>query len=107
MRITPSMSGAESTPRRGNLRQEMQAAIAETVGLFLIFIVAITGRDHFGDGVKTFLIVLTIIVGGLGAVGGVLFLRRGAGVAEGRMMRLALSSWMIFAGGYSIVHVLS
>jgi len=83
------------------------AAVAETVGLFLIFIVSFTGRDAFGDGVKTLLVVLSVIVGSLGALAGLGILRRAFGSADGRIARIALSGWMLFAGIYSVVHVLS
>lgn len=88
-------------------RAEVLAAVAETAGLFLIFIVAFTGRDQFGDGIKQLLIALTIVVGGLGVAAGLAIGRRGLSGASGRVSRLALGAYMIFIGAYSIVHVLS
>lgn len=88
-------------------RHEVLPAIGETLGLLAIFIVAITGRDSFGDGVKLALTVLTVLVGGLGIAGGVLLARRSQTISRGRGVRLALAGYMVFIGLYSIVHVLS
>jgi hypothetical protein len=87
-------------------RIELLAAAGETVGLFLIFIVAFTGRDKFGDGVKLALVVLSLIVGGGGVGAGVAIARRGLQSSQGRSARLVLAAFMIFIGAYSIVHVL-
>lgn len=95
------------TQAGGVQRQEVLAAAGETLALFLIFIVSFTGRDAFGDGVKTLLVVLTVIVGSLGALAGLGTLRRAFASPDGRLARLALSGWMLFAGIYSVVHVLS
>ena len=92
---------------QGVQRQEYLAAAAETLALLAIFIVAITGRDTFGDSVKLLLTVLSVIAGSLGALGGLGILRRAFASREGRVVRLALSGWMLFAGIYSVIHVLS
>jgi hypothetical protein len=91
----------------GTLRQDALLALAETAGLFLIFIVAITGRDAFGDGVKLLLTIMSIAVGALGAAGGLLVARRGLADPTGRLGRFAIAGWMAFAGIYTIIHVLS
>jgi hypothetical protein len=91
----------------GVQRQEYLAAAAETLALLAIFVVAITGRDAFGEGVKLLLTVLTVIAGSIGALGGLGILRRAFSTREGRVIRIALSGWMLFAGIYSVVHVLS
>ncbi len=91
----------------GLQRQEVLAAVAETLGLFLIFIVSFTGRDAFGDSVKAVLIALSVIVGSAGAAAGGLIVARGLAGPAGRFVRLALGGLMIFMGLYSVVHVLS
>jgi ABC-type multidrug transport system permease subunit len=91
----------------GVQRREVLAAAAEFVGLFLIFIVAFTGREHFGDTIRQLLIALTFIVSGLGVGAGLAILRRGFLFHNGRVTRLALGAVMIFMGAYSIVHVAS
>lgn len=91
----------------GVQRPEVLAAAGETLALFLIFIISFTGRDAFGDNVKTLLIALTVIVGSLGSLAGLGILRRAFASPDGRIARLALSGWMLFAGVYSVVHVLS
>jgi len=90
-----------------SLRQDALLALAQTAALFLIFIVAFTGRDAFGDSVKTLLTILSVAVGALGAIGGALIARRGLQDAAGRFGRLAIAGWMMFSGVYTIVHVLS
>jgi hypothetical protein len=87
-------------------RQEALAALGETAGLFLIFIVAFTGRERFGDGVKLALVLLTLIVGGIGIAAGAAIGRRGLRAPGGRIARLVLAAYMVFIGAYSIVHVL-
>jgi hypothetical protein len=97
-----------STRRIGGIpRQEAGWAVAETAALLLIFVVAFGGRDEFGDGVKTLLIVLSVIAGGLGALAGLVVVRRGYASPTGRVARVALGSFMVFIGLYSVVHVLS
>lgn len=96
-----------SAHRGNNLRQDALLALAQTAALFLIFIVAFTARDAIGDSVKTLLTILSIVVGGLGAIGGALMARRGLGDSSGRFGRLAIAGWMMFSGVYTIVHVLS
>ena len=91
----------------GLQRQEVGAAIAEFAGLFLIFIVSFTGRDAFGDNVKTMLIILTFIVGGLGVGAGVGILWRGVTLPGARIARFLIGALMIAAGVYSILHVAS
>ena len=88
-------------------RPEALAAAAETLGLFLIFIVAFTGRDRFGDTVKLALILLTFVVGGLGIAAGIAIGRRALTTTTGRIARLALAAYMIGIGAYSIIHVAS
>lgn len=97
----------KNTSTGGLRRGEIQAASAEVAALFLIFIVAFTGRDRFGDNMKLALILLSVIVGGIGAGGGLIVLARGVADPRGRLARLGLGAFMIFAGVYSIVHVLS
>jgi hypothetical protein len=87
-------------------RQEVLAAVGETAGLFLIFIVAFTGRGQFGDEVKFALVLLTLVVGGTGIAMGVVIGRRGLRFPIGRVIRLALATYMVFIGAYSIIHVL-
>ncbi len=91
----------------GLRREEWLAAAAETAGLLLIFIVAFTGREQFGEAIKTLLVVLSVIVGGLGALAGLAIVRRGITFSSGRVARIALGAFMTFIGAYSIVHVLS
>lgn len=94
--------------RHGGIRRdEILAATAETLGLFLIFVVAITTRDLTGDAAKAVLIALTWIVGAMGAGYGAIVLRRAMTQSAGRVARLALGAAMIFMGVYSIVHVMS
>jgi hypothetical protein len=91
----------------GGLRQDALWAVAETAALFLIFLVAFTGRDAFGDAVKTLLTILSIVAGGAGIAGGLAVGRRGLVERTGKIARFALAGWMLFAGAYTIVHVLS
>jgi uncharacterized membrane protein len=100
---------ALSTHRRNEpiQRQELVAAAGELLGLFLIFAVAITTRDVFGDTVKAVLIALTWIVGITGAAFGVATLIRGATNPTRRIARIALGAFMIFIGLYSVIHVSS
>lgn len=88
-------------------RQELFAAAGELLGLFLIFAVAITTRDVFGDTVKAVLIALTWIVGVAGAAFGAATLIRGLSSPTSRAARLALGAFMIFIGLYSVIHVSS
>jgi hypothetical protein len=92
---------------RNGIRQEALWALAETAALFLIFIVAFTGRDAFGDGIKTLLTILSIVAGSIGAVGGFVVLRRALADPSSRVGRLAIAGWMVFTGIYTIIHVLS
>lgn len=92
---------------RGGLRQDALWALAETATLFLIFIVAFTGRDAFGDGIKMLLTILSIAAGSAGAVGGLVVARRALADPAGRIGRLAIAGWMAFAGVYTVIHVLS
>lgn len=92
---------------RGSLRQDALWALAETAALFLIFIVAFTGRDAIGDGVKTLLTILSIAAGSIGALAGVVVGRRALAHSAGRAVRLAIAGWMVFAGVYTVYHVLS
>ena len=92
---------------RGGLRQDALWALAETAALFLIFIVAFTGRDAIGDSVKLLLTILSIAVGSIGALAGVVVGRRALADSAGRFGRLAVAGWMVFAGVYTVIHVLS
>ena len=92
---------------RGGVRQDALLALAETAALFLIFIVAFTGRDALGDSAKLILTILSIAAGALGVAGGVTVTRRALNDSTGRLARFAVAGWMIFAGGYTIIHVLS
>ena len=92
---------------RGGVRRDALLALAETAALFLIFIVAFTGRDALGDGAKLFLTILSIAFGALGMAGGLVVTRRALADPAGRLARLAVAGWMIFAGGYTIIHILS
>lgn len=96
-----------ASQRSSSLRQDALLALAQTAALFLIFLVAFTGREAFGDGVKTLLTILSVAVGALGAFGGALVARRGMQDAVGRVGRLAIAGWMMFSGVYTIIHVLS
>jgi hypothetical protein len=91
----------------GLTRQEVAAAGAEVAALFIVFLVAFTGRDAFGDNVKTLLIAISVLVGGVGAATGLLTMRRGLAWRTGRAARLALGALMTFLGVYTIVHVLT
>ncbi|MEI2619032.1 MAG: hypothetical protein V9F06_15585 [Thermomicrobiales bacterium] len=91
----------------GIRREEILAGAAETLGLFVIFVVAITTRDLTGDAAKAILIALTWVVGTLGAGYGAIVLWRAATHPAGRLARLALGAGMMFMGIYSIVHVMS
>lgn len=102
------MQRLSTRERNGGVqREEVLAAAAETLGLFLIFIVAFTTRDRTGDFAKTILTALTWIVSALGAGYGALVLWRGVTQPAGRFGRLALGAAMMFMGVYSIVHVMS
>lgn len=92
---------------RGGLRQDALWALAETAALFLIFIVAFTGRDALGDGAKSLLTILSIVVGSVGALAGVVIGRRALADRSGRIGRFAIAGWMVFAGTYTVIHVLS
>lgn len=98
-----------TTGERGDglRREEMLAAAAETLGLFLIFVVAISTRDMTGTTAKAILTALTWIVGAMGAGYGAIVLWRGTTQPAGRIARLALGAAMVFMGVYSIVHVAS
>lgn len=102
------MQGLSTNDQRSGIRrEEILAAVGETLGLFLIFVVAITTRDLTGDAAKAILIALTWVVGLAGAGYGALILWRGATRPAGRIARLAVGAAMMFMGIYSIVHVMS
>ena len=92
---------------RCGIRQEALWALAETAALYLIFIVAFTGRDAFGDGVKTLLTILSVAAGSAGALAGVVVARRALADPAGRFGRIAIAAWMAFTGIYTVIHVLS
>lgn len=94
-------------PSAGVTRQELLTAAGEVAALFVIFIIAFTGRDAFSDGVKTFLTILSVIVGAVGAGAGLAIIRRAAQSTAGRYARVALGGFMVFIGVYTIFHVLS
>ena len=91
----------------GLTRREKRAAIGEVLALLVTFVVAFSGRSHFSDAVKDVLIALSVLIGGVGAIVGLLTLRRGLAVPAGRLARVALGGFMMFIGVYTIVHVLS
>lgn len=90
----------------GLQRNELWMAAAEVAAIFAIFIIAITGRSTFGDGVKQMLTVLSVIVGALGAVAGAMVFLRGIQMQTSRVARFALGGFMAFIGIYTIIHVL-
>lgn len=94
-------------PESGLTTPEKRAAIAEVLALFVTFLVAFTGRSHFSDAVKDVLIGISVLIGGAGAIAGLLTLRRALLARPGRVARLALGAFMTFIGAYTIVHVLS
>lgn len=96
-----------SAARPGSVRQELRWLGLEVLTLFAIFIVAFTGRDAFGDGVKAFLTVLSVLAGVSGVAAGLLVAARGFSVPSGRVARLGIAAAMIFFGAYTVVHVLS
>ena len=99
-------AGASKTPV-GAPKQELRWLATEIVALFAIFIVAFTGRDAFGDGVKLLLTILSVIAGLAGVGAGLLVAARAWGMNSGRIARFAIAGAMVFFGGYTVVHVLS
>lgn len=87
-------------------RNEIVAAVAEVTSIFTIFIIAFTGRDAYGDGVRQLLIALSLTAGGLGTLAGLWVLLRGFQIQTSRLQRLALGGAMAAIGIYTIVHVL-
>lgn len=92
---------------RPGIRQDALWALIETASLFLIFIVAFTGRDALGDGAKAILTILSIAAGSIGALAGLVVARRALAESAGRIGRFAIAGWMVFAGVYTVIHVLS
>lgn len=88
-------------------RQEWGLLGGEVAALVLIFIVAFTGRDTFGEQVKQLLTVLSIVAGSAGAVAGGWVAWRGVASGMSRWQRLALGGVMMLLGGYTVIHVLS
>jgi len=88
-------------------RQELALFGGEIAAILLIFIIAFTGRDTFGEQVKQLLTILSAIAGSAGAVAGGWLAWRGVASGMGRWQRLALGSVMLFVGGYTVIHVLS
>lgn len=91
----------------GVSRREALAATAEVAALFIVFIIAYTGRDTFSDGVKSGLTALSAAIGLAGAAAGAVVAGRGVRSPRGRITRIALGGVMAFLGIYTIVHVLS
>lgn len=102
------MSIITGTKREDNglRRSEVLAAVAEVAALVGIFLIAFTGRSVFGDGVKQFLTVLSVVAGAVGALAGLFVLLRAVQYQTSRIPRLMLGSFMAFIGIYTIVHVL-
>jgi hypothetical protein len=103
IRTEPSPAQAHS----GITRQEALAAVAEVAALFVVFIIAFTGRDTFSDGVKSLLTVLSVAIGAAGTVAGAIVIRRAVLSQPGRIGRAVLGGCMVFFGIYTIIHVLS
>lgn len=101
-----SIFSRELQPAGGIQRNEFLLAAAELVAIFTIFIIAFTGRDVFGDGVKQVLIALSLLAGAFGAVAGAWVFIRGIMFQPSRVLRLALGGFMAAIGIYTIVHVL-
>lgn len=101
-----SIFAGQSSSDNGIQRNEVVAALVEVAAIFTIFIVAFTGRDTFGDGVKQLLIVLSLLAGALGTLAGGWVLVRGFQFQSSRVARLALGGFMAAIGIYTIVHVL-
>lgn len=97
--------GSPASPRL--TREEWLLAGGEVAALLLLFVVAFSGRDSYGESVKNLLTALSALAGGLGAVAGVSIAWRGLASGVGRWQRLALGCAMAFLGGYTVVHVLS
>jgi hypothetical protein len=87
-------------------RQEWSLAGGELAALFVLFIIAFTGRDAFGEQVKQLLTVLSALAGGLGALAGGWIAWRGLANGAGRRQRLALGGVMSLLGVYTVIHVL-
>lgn len=90
----------------GVQRSEIVAAVVEVLAIFTIFIIAFTGRSTFGEGVKQFLTVLSVVAGALGSVAGIIIILRGLAHEVSRTPRLALGGFMAAIGIYTVVHVL-
>lgn len=93
--------------QRGIQREEIAAAGIEVGVLFLLFIVAFTGRSVFGESVKLLLSILSVTAGVAGALAGLVVLRRGITIPASRVGRLLLGAFMTFIGLYTVVHILS
>lgn len=90
----------------GLQRKEIVAAVAEVSSIFLIFIVAFTGRNAYGDNVRQLLVALSLTAGALGTLAGLWVLLRGVQIQSSRVARFALGGFMAAIGIYTIVHVL-
>lgn len=101
-----SIFTGQSSKSGGIQRNEAVAALTEVAAIFTIFIIAFTGRDTFGDGVKQLLIVLSLLAGALGTLAGAWVLLRGFQIQSSRFARLTLGGFMATIGIYTIVHVL-
>lgn len=93
--------------RHGIQREELAAAGIEVAVLFLLFIIAFTGRSAFGEGIRLVLSVLSVTAGALGAVAGLLVIGRSVVIRASRVGRFLLGAFMTFIGLYTVVHVLS
>ncbi len=101
------LTGQHAPSETGITKRELTVAGVEVLAIFTIFIIAFTGRSTFGEGVKTALTVLSVIVGLAGAVAGVLTIWRGVQFQPSRLTRIVLGGLMTFIGTYTVVHVLS
>ena len=101
------LADQRNSTSNGVQRQEFAAAGLEVAALIAIFIVAFTGRSAFGDGTKTFLTLLSVVVGVAGSGAGMFIVWRGVQFQQSRIVRFVLGGFMTFIGTYTIVHVLS
>lgn len=101
-----SIFSREMESTGGIQRSEIMLAVGEVLAICSIFVVAFTGREHFGDGVRQVLIALSLLAGTFGAVAGGWVFIRGIIFEPSRIARLVLGGLMAAFGIYTIVHVL-